>query len=677
MKKVSLLFGVHMHQPVDNFGDAVNEAIELCYKPFFETMVKYPEFKFALHCSGWLLNEIREKHPDIFENIQSLTQKGAIEWISAGYYEPVLSSIPSKDRQAQIIKLNSFIKKYFKVTPKGLWLTERVWESSLIGDISACGIEHVVVDDYHFLSSGFDEKKMDGYYMTEEGGVDLNLFPIAKSLRYALPFFSVKKAIDAILACGINENSAAIIFDDGEKFGLWPKTHEWVYEKKWLEGFVEAIIEHESIQTIHYSEYTQKNRSLGIAYLNNTSYFEMGEWSLRAHQTLALEELKQKVGSEYFDNFGVAFIKGGIWKNFFVKYTESNYLHKRMLYFSLHQEKLKKADLESLYKLQTNDVFWHGVFGGLYLPNLRDNAYNYLLCLEKSMAKNTISYEVLDIDKDGYDELKVLTKDLSIVFSSKNGASMVEFGSLHSLFNWQNTLMRREEAYHDKIIHPQKYHVEKEASEDEIATIHNDAAVVDEELKAGLIYDWHHKYSFIDHISNFEFNLENFKFLSFREVGDFANQPFEFHKKQNKFVREGGVYLDKKYDTKIQKQFSFADKSVSLNMKCETEFPAQLFYAQEFNFHFAHPYKIRCNDKTLKDDFREYNCDELVIYDDFTNQTLKLSTNMKCSIFAYVLHTISQSESGFDKVAQGVSFLFCIPFESKLQFKVDLELVDV
>lgn len=64
-----------MHQPVDNLGDAVDRAIELCYAPFFETMRKYPEFKFALHSSGWLLNEIKTKHPKIFSNIKYLTKK--------------------------------------------------------------------------------------------------------------------------------------------------------------------------------------------------------------------------------------------------------------------------------------------------------------------------------------------------------------------------------------------------------------------------------------------------------------------------------------------------------------------------------------------------------------------------------------------------------------------------
>ncbi len=678
MNKVSLLLGIHMHQPVDNFGESVDEAIDLCYGPFFETMAKYPDFKFAVHCSGWLLEQIKQKHPKIFSNMKKLTQKGAIEWVSAGYYEPVLSAIPSRDRQAQINKLNIFIEKNFREKPSGLWLTERVWESSLVPDLHASGIKYAVVDDYHFLSSGFDTKNMDGYYETEEGGYPLALFPISQSLRYALPFFSVDRAIDAILGCAQNENSAAIIFDDAEKFGLWPETHEWVYEKKWLEGFVEAVLKNERIETKHYKAYLQENRSKGIAYLNNTSYFEMGEWSLRSEQTLALEKLKEDVGDEYFDSMGVAFIKGGIWKNFFIKYHESNYLHKRMLSHSINQDKLTKNALESLYKLQTNDVFWHGVFGGLYLPNLRDNAYTYLLDIERSFAKKKIAFEVADIDRDGYDELKVLTRELSLVFSSKFGGQMVEFGSLESLFNWQNTLMRRKEAYHEKILHPKKvFHVSQENPADEIATIHGNDDVIDEDLKAQLIYDWHPKYSFIDHFSPNPFELERFKKASFHEVGDFANQAFVLDEKNHTFSRNGGIYLDKEYPTTLVKQYKFEDSSISLSLTCKSEYKEKLYYGAEFNLHFAHPHLCILNAKLMEDGLDFLDIDSLEIIDTFTQKKLTLTLSKKSNISAYTLKTVSQSESGFDTVSQQISLLFSSDFKENLELNIKLGVSNV
>nr|WP_321267030.1 alpha-amylase/4-alpha-glucanotransferase domain-containing protein [uncultured Sulfurimonas sp.] len=675
MKKVSLLFGIHMHQPVDNTAKAVDEAVALCYEPFFETMSKYPEFKFALHCSGWLLDIIRTKHTKIFNNMKKLTQLGAIEWISAGYYEPVLSAIPSKDRQAQVSKLNNYIKEHLGVMPKGLWLSERVWEPAIIPDLQAVGTQYTMVDDYHFLSSGFESSKMDGYYETEESGHYLSLFPISKKLRYALPFSSVNHAIDAILEYAKEENSAAIIFDDGEKFGLWSKTHEQVYKNRWLEHFVEAVLSHKEIETKHYGEYLEQNHSKGLAYINNTSYFEMGEWSLKTNQTLALEALKEKLGDDYFDREGVAFIKGGIWKNFFIKYHESNYLHKRMLYWSLKQDTLDSSSLESLYKLQTNDVLWHGIFGGLYLDILRDNAYSYLLEIEQSQAKEKITYEYCDIDKDGYQELKVLSKSLSSVFSCV-GAQMLEFGSLDKLFNWQNTIMRRKEAYHEEILHPKKRPTQVEAS-DEVQSIHNIVKDVDETLRDELIYDWHPKNSFVDHFSQTPFDLNSFKTLSFCEIGDFANSAYELDAQTNTFLRNGKFYLQDSYESRVEKRYVFEDDGLSLDFRCKSDYAGELFYAMEFNFHFKNPYLVLLNGKNLEDGLSISNIETLSIVDSFTQKEITLRCTKAMNIDAYILNTVSQSENGFDRVAQQISLIFSVAFASELNIQMHLGVSNV
>jgi len=677
MKEVSLLFGVHLHQPVDNLGFAVDEAIEKCYRPFFETMLNYPKFKFSLHCSGWLLNQIRLHHPDIFQAMRTLTKKNTIEWISAGFYEPVLSAIPSRDRVAQIECLNTFIKKYFKKEPHGLWLTERVWESSIVPDLNKAAMEFALIDDYHFLSSGFDSNSMDGYFQTEESGKKLALFPISGALRYALPFFNTKRAIEAIIACKKHDDSAAIIFDDGEKFGLWPKTHEWVYEKKWLEQFIETVLEDKRIETEHFGDFLVQNRSLGIAYLNNTSYFEMGEWSLKSEQTLGLEALKTQVGSEYFERQGIAFIKGGIWKNFFIKYEESNYLHKRMLYMSQKQDKFKNKAKENLYKLQTNDVFWHGVFGGLYLPNLRDNAYMYLMALEKEFATKNIQYEVGDIDMDGYDELKVLTKKLSFVFSCKNGAQMVEFGSLDAGFNWQNTLTRRKEAYHNKILNASVHQPIQEHHNDAIATIHDAPEQIGEKLRENLIFDWHLKYSFVDHLLSEPIQLSQFKTANFREIGDFANQPFELDAKTKTFTRQGGIYLNHHYPTTLTKKFSFSESMVSLDQHVQTQYLGSLYCGVEFNLHFAHPHEVRFNGEAILDGLVLQDLEQLIIFDSFINKTLTLSMNQHFDCAAFILNTLSQSENGFDLVAQQISFVLSYPLHNDKYITLSLGVKDV
>jgi hypothetical protein len=346
-----------------------------------------------------------------------------------------------------------------------------------------------------------------------------------------------------------------------------------------------------------------------------------------------------------------------------------------MMHHSKHQNELKKGALEALYKLQTNDVLWHGVFGGLYLPNLRDNAYRYLLEIENSLAKKKTATSFLDVDMDGYEEFKVLTSELSLLFSSRYGGQLMEFGSLEKLFNWQNTLMRRHEAYHEKILHPKE--VVPKMHEEGIESIHSDAAVLDATLKGDLVYDWHPKYSFIDHISTEAFSFEAFKRASYHEVGDFANRPFVFDEGHTAFRREGGIYLDKKYDTLCVKKYSFETKSFSLALELQSEYTHELHYGVECNFHFAHPDKVLLNGQKVGDGLSLVGVEGLVLEDSYTQKTLRISLGKKCMLHAYILNTISQSESGFERTAQQISLLLSLPFASHLELLTQMEVCDV
>ena len=72
--------------------------------------------------------------------------------------------------------------------PQGAWLTERVWEATVVPALANCGIRYAMVDDYHFLCAGKTIAELGGYFTTEEDGHKLDLFPISETLRYRLPF---------------------------------------------------------------------------------------------------------------------------------------------------------------------------------------------------------------------------------------------------------------------------------------------------------------------------------------------------------------------------------------------------------------------------------------------------------------------------------------------------------
>src|SRR5260370_39733058 len=176
-KKVSLLFGVHGHQPAGNFEQVLNDAHARCYKPFIETVYRYPDFKLSVHFSGWLLGYLIKHFPEDMAKLREMVARGQVEMFGGGDTEPVLASIPERDRRSQLVALSDRLEAAFGQRPSGAWLTERVWESAGGPSLADSGIRYVTVDDYHFLLAGQRREEPTGSFSREEGSDRLGAFP--------------------------------------------------------------------------------------------------------------------------------------------------------------------------------------------------------------------------------------------------------------------------------------------------------------------------------------------------------------------------------------------------------------------------------------------------------------------------------------------------------------------
>ena len=205
-----------------NFPEVIEDAHLRCYKPFLETLHAYPEFRFAAHFSGWVLDWLRERYPADMALLAEMVKRGQVELFSSGDTEPVLAAIPHRDRVGQLRTLNDKLAAWTGAKPRGAWLTERVWESSVVPSLVETGIKYVTVDDYHFFCTGQSTAALDGYFSTEEEGTRLDLFPISEALRYRLPFSPAHDVIGYLEHLADQGQSAAVYFDDFDECGIWP-----------------------------------------------------------------------------------------------------------------------------------------------------------------------------------------------------------------------------------------------------------------------------------------------------------------------------------------------------------------------------------------------------------------------------------------------------------------------
>jgi alpha-amylase len=344
---------------------------------------------------------------------------------------------------------------------------------------------------------------------------------------------------------GETDGDAAITYgDDGEKFGVWPHTKEWVWEQGWLRDFMRTLVERQaqgSFKTEHFGEYLRTHRPTGRVYLPTASYEEMGEWSLPADAQEHYNRVRQGLKDRGELDSARAFFRGGIWQNFLAKYPEANYLHKKMVWVS---DKLERAEQKlgpggghaldharrELYRAQCNCGYWHGLFGGLYLNYLRDAIYRHLIEAEAHAERvlgtgDKPAVIEADIDADLQPEVILQNADVAAYVKPDLGGGVFELDYRPKRFNLLNVLGRRAEGYHERL---------REAARKSNAaggggpvSIHDLNAVKSAGLEELLEYDRAPRLGFVDHFLAAGTTLAALAGNKHGEEGDFAGGVYE------------------------------------------------------------------------------------------------------------------------------------------------------
>ena len=704
MKKIKFVFGIHNHQPIGNFDFVFEDAYQKSYLPFLEILERHPNIRIAIHFTGILLDWIEKNHPELIKKIHRMAQSGQLELMSGAYYEPIISVIPEEDRIGQITKLTNKVKQVFNYKATGMWLAERIWEPTLPSTLNKAGIKYSVIDDTHFKYAGLTDKDLTGYFVTEDLGKSVFLFPINKHLRYTIPFQNPQETINLLKSMASENGQNVMVFaDDGEKFGVWPDTYKHVYENGWLDQFFRTLEDNlDWIELLHFDEVYRTLAPKGNIYLPTASYAEMMHWSLFPETFRTYESFEHYlVDQGVYEDVGI-FVRGGFWRNFMSKYPEINFMHKKMLRVSkkLHEadkvygNKLKSA-FDYLWAGQCNCPYWHGVFGGVYLSHLRHAIYNSLINAEKTLDKLTEPdypiTEICDFDVDGHDEVLVEAKAHNAYFKLNQGAMMFEYDFKAAAKNLLDNISRREEGYHYKL-KDARLASENHAT-DATASIHDLVLTKEKGLENYLNYDWYDRKSFIDHFFDESVSLDNFNKAKFRDLGDFVNQPYKLVR-QNKnkntvkllFVRDGNIWPgDQPHPLTIEKNISVKNETAEINadykLMNKSDVPINFKFGIEFNYGLqaGQAYdRYYLNERGKLEDFYLnsqgilMNTKFLGLRDEYMKIDISLICDKEAMIWRTPIETVSLSEAGFERVYQSSSvvFIWNVQLESFWQISI-------
>ncbi len=541
--RISLALALHNHQPVGNFGWVFGDVHDQAYRPMLDALDRHPRVRLALHYTGPLLDWLRAERPEFLDRLRALVDRGQVELLGGGYYEPVLASLPERDRLGQLARMADELEQITGRRPRGAWLAERVWEPDLPTSLVTAGYGWTILDDNHFRAASVPEERLWGPYTTDDQGHLLTVFGTEKGLRYRIPFGAVDDVIAYLRDHATEEGDrVGTMGDDGEKFGSWPTTWEHCWgATRWVDRFFDALEANAAwLTTITPSDWLDGNAPIGRVYLPTASYAEMGEWALPPDESRVFTDLLHR--AEIAGAPEYRYLRGGFWRNFQVKYREINDLHKQMLRTSakvaaMPQGPPRAAALDHLYQGQSNDCYWHGLFGGIYISHMRLATYEHLLAAEdaadqgaRAAGEAVDGVRVEDIDLDGVPEVVLSTAGQVVAIKPSEGAGIGSWDVRAVRHALGAVLRRRPEASHESLVARERGRADQDGASvvpaAGVGSIHDRVSTKEPGLADRLHYDPYERRSGLVHLLAPATGPGAFARAEMVEYGDFVGHPF-------------------------------------------------------------------------------------------------------------------------------------------------------
>ncbi|MGC8642516.1 MAG: alpha-amylase/4-alpha-glucanotransferase domain-containing protein, partial [Isosphaeraceae bacterium] len=452
----------------------------------------------------------------------------------------------------------------------------------------------------------------------------------------------------------------------------------------WLNHFCDMILANRDwLEVSTLGRTVDSTLPLGKVYVPDGSYREMTEWVLppALHQEYqqARAQLEQSPLAGEIKPF---FRAGGYWRNFKARYPESDEMYARMLGISRRLAAAmvtSRADPDyleiarrELYRGQCNCPYWHGAFGGLYLPHLRNAIYRCLIsahnALDDAEGKTgpRVALEIGDHNLDARQEVKLENEALIALLRPAQGGHLYELDVRRQTINVLATLDRRPEAYHQTILHAIQERQGGRPAGGAPASIHDRVVLKQEGLDRLLVYDRHPRKALVDHFYPIDASLDDLIASRDLERGDFVLGTYlskvQREPKRVALVMERLGHADGR-SIRIRKTIELAAGAPELVVRYElADLPREacLHFAVELNLaamaghaedrYYSDPQGTRLGMLDARIDLP--HTEGVSLTDEWLDLVAGLSWSKPGGLWCYPIETVSQSEGGFEGVYQ-------------------------
>ena len=334
-----------------------------------------------------------------------------------------------------------------------------------------------------------------------------------------------------------------------------------------------------------------------------------------------------------------------------------------------------------LLRAQCNDAYWHGVFGGLYAPHLRQELWRELILAESMLdsisgqASAHVKCERVDFDADGLDEIYVTSKPFSALIKPDDGATVAAMDFRPSSVPLINSLKRQPEASHLRLAEAGR------GPGGAVASIHDQVNVKEAGLEQRLRYDRWARHTFRLLVFPLQKTHADYDALQVEESAAFAGGayvPQDSKGGKCSFELEAPVELPgvtgSGVTLKALKEMQFTSIRDGFTARCNVQLhrtdssraPLTVQIGLETVINFLAPgaedrfFEVKTGGATKKHNLRwsgEAEGPSMKVVDDWQNVSVSIESSAASKYWIAPIETVSESEEGFERVYQGSQIL--------------------
>lgn len=166
---MNLVLGFYSQLTLPATSQVYDQLYDRALAPILQSLYKNPSQKIILSLGGPALEWIENRHPELMAFIGKMAKAKQIEMLANSFYGTSLALLPPSDRLNAVETSITFLRQRFGVRPKGFWAFDQIWISSMVGPLSQCSLDYLIISNYDQVNSL--KLKKPCFYMNELGKI--------------------------------------------------------------------------------------------------------------------------------------------------------------------------------------------------------------------------------------------------------------------------------------------------------------------------------------------------------------------------------------------------------------------------------------------------------------------------------------------------------------------------